>query len=376
MLYYNDHNDTFTNQQFYLVKAVFMRAIENNLTYEQIDPNNKLYKLKAFIKNNMKDPDVQDFLRWLARKYKELIFTEDFINALESDDLKYKKIEKLCLTYPFRNTPDNITKLYNALYIEDDDYKYNSGIYRELERLFKRFRIDYDAEIFKKFLYFVDNSNNLPIFTKNSYKSISTNYAINFYLAQEKNSMSEHQKEHYNQFKEGFSGDEITDEEIKNKYKQELLENIGRCYVAYLVSSQKITREDNDLHISSIDVGEGLGYDIYYKTEDKDGLRENLIKVKTTECNIDNAYESSFDITPNEYNLMINLHNYHEANYELVRVYSGLLNNGELTYDILVPVDENTLVSKYNPNITYIINEHKGMYTCTFNQNQRKNSNI
>lgn len=371
------NNETITKEQFNMYIATLEYSIKKNVPYYKIDTKNDIYGLKWYIKDHKNEKDVKDFLKWVAKTYINLILTDDLKDALNIDSkYKYDRIQKVCAAYPFRKNSFVIFQLYSILYIEDEDNKYSSGIYRTLERYLKEYRILYDVETYHKFIDFIDNYKGLPFF-EGGYKPLNPEDAGERYIKCINNNYEVYNTKHYLDFKaDVLLSEMLYEDEIHNRYENKLLGNIGELYAAYALQCEN----KNGLYLSAFSAGDGLGYDIYYNELDQStgNVREKLVEVKTTEKDfqvIDNDY---FSLSRNEYNFMCERLRNNDADYMVIRVFSTLARDKDITksfsYGVLYPIDENTLVSEGNPQMIYDIKYEQtdGKYYCTLRENTRK----
>ena len=369
-------DEIITKEQFNMYIATLEYSMKKGVPYSKIDPKNDIYNLKYYVIQHLDDENVLIFLKWVAESYCELILNENMTKILNMpDEYKYFKIEKFCEHFPFKKESFLISQLFNIFYVDDEYFQYRSAIYRTLEKYYKKFYTFYDEETYKKFIEMIDNSKNLPLFEPD-YKSLNTNDAVKLYLKCVNNDETVYNENHYLSYKTNILQKcDKDEEEIKKLYKNKLLGNIGEIYAATLLDKNIC----HNINISSITAGDGLGYDLYYDTYDNNGnVCENLVEVKTTERDFTSVDTDFFTLSKNEYNFMCDRLREKDANYYIIRVYSTLKVNNNLkealSYGVLFPLDEHTLISETEPTVQFDIkyNGQEGKYYCRLKENTRK----
>ena len=164
--------------------------------------------------------------------------------------------------------------------------------------------------------------------------------------------------EEFQKFK--ILNDELDTNELINSFYNKLLGNVGE----YFFTAKY--RDEQNLRFVSRDIGNGAGYDIYFR---RDSI-ERLIEVKTTTYYKLTDPADNFYISRNEYNRMLQVF---KGNYQAKYFISRVFYNSSIVFEDLdlQYIGNDTLRCQSIPSIEYDINCVKNKIYA-----KRKNSRI
>lgn len=260
--------------------------------------------------------------------------------------------------------------LYNAFNINDN------YVYYKKQEIYKNLPFAFSYEWYPQ--YFYQTTTN----PENLYRTIANNFykaIFNFFREQNVQPLNNDLEMLLNTFvsknkliltgTRDFYSDNIQKEEIwyyesfkghyrekivadyDKKYRNKLIGNIGEMYINnQLKYDAYYYKYLYDLNFVAKDLGNGFGYDIYFKHYMDNLFKEFLIEVKTTFNHDPKDKDDCFTITKNEYNTFLATLDNIYAEYRVYRVFKK---DNEYIHHRFRPIDEKTLVEVNNNDFTY-----------------------
>ncbi|MBQ8659439.1 MAG: DUF3883 domain-containing protein [Bacilli bacterium] len=270
---------------------------------------------RFFIRDNKDNPLVIEFINKLLFEYQSIFFDLNLIQALcIPNNLKHLKTQQIYKYLPSR-TNNYCCNLFNILEIPSEYYGNLHNFYQGCKWLFHKYGINNDIySIIDQVTLFTEE--NLPII-RGSIDEYDT-YEKEF--QRYRNAIiGIFDKEDLNTFAiiERLSNMYLSDEEIKRRYINKKLGNVGELYTYELVKTFKNAR------FTAKELGNGFGYDMYYQYSEKDTTIETLIEVKSTT----NLVDDYFSLSDNEYRVVLESESDPNTNYMICRILYDINNN-------------------------------------------------
>lgn len=254
----------------------------------------KVRLVKSYIINHADSNIVNEFIEAFIDYYEEISLNEELVKAFHEPKFFYRQIQI------YKNLPFTIKPLYGD-YIFDilelDGFPY---VYRGLKSAFEKYRkgLLNNPYINGIFEYFESNSH---VFkgSKDDYYSLDEEKKL---YRKANNGESFIELKYFM-----WSNDFGSENEAREPFMRKKEGNIGEIYTFDLINS-------NNKVLVARDIKNGFGYDIYFEYNNQ----ENLVEVKTTFNDI--SLEDAFELSKNEYRVMLQCLNNPSANYIVSRV--------------------------------------------------------
>ena len=330
------------NKFYYIANRVTTDFLDN----KKVLNTDMLKYLKEYIFTFPNEQEVLKFKEWINNLIYKNLFKQKFTEHLYSNDSFYfYRLLEMFANRPFlgkmyrTNEYSFISKLTEP---EFSDYcgNYQIQLYKCVD-YFKRIGVsELTDEYEKRVLQFIEDDYNLIIGEKDIYtKSLDDEILkYNKYLNLSKYSL--YNLPEFKLYQERYSGLYIDD--VESKFFNKLLGNIGEYLFLKKYSNEQF------LKFVARDIGNGLGYDIYFRK----GNIEKLIEVKTTSYYEFSDKNDSFYISKNEYDRMLQVFN---SNFQALYSISRIFYKSKTNYDdiFLEYVGNDTLRCQSDHSIEY-----------------------
>ncbi len=281
----------------------------------------QLEKIKLYIYNNPDNQYVKQFIEVFIELYVEAFFNKDLINSFAiPEQYHYYKQIRIYMNLPYTLHPFYAQVLPKTLVVPSEVY---GDFYQTFLWVLQKYRPWLaDHPNLQSILNFVGENKNIIRGSKDDFNHLSVE--INSY----------HQAINGQRLKEledfAFMEQCMDIEEVRRKFINKKIGNIGELYVYKLIKDQYFH------YFVSRDIKNGFGYDIYYF--DSKSSIENLVEVKTT---MNNSEDDYFKMSENEYDVMKKCFHNPFAQYYICRVHLDKHLNP--TYTLLSMQDDDTL---------------------------------
>ena len=203
------------------------------------------------------------------------------------------------------------------------------------------------SDLRDKIIEFVSNEDNWKALKREKKEPIT--------LEQEFKYLKEVEKGKINDDYIKFSGQKFIEKNMKQKYKNKKIGNIGELYTLDFLLSEKF-----NVRYVAQDISDGFGFDFLALGRNSGEFPEILIDSKTT----DNPNNWYFSITANEFNALCNSDNKYPYHYFISRVLVGIdketiEDHHMLTSSICNP---NKFEGVYDNNLEYEIDDYLSNY--------------
>lgn len=273
----------------------------------------EIYFTQNYMISNPNNEEVINFKFFLIEHFNKEINIEQIINAYNiSDKFVHLKNQRVLDSIPFRNNlylNSYLNKLFDTKDVFNSYLDYsNTNLYYSIFGDFENCLINEEINIFLN--DFIDNNKFAYRGTKSEYKDLD--YELYLYKDLSSKELFEYITEQRKQTTK------LSQDQLYTAFRNKRIGNAGEIYIYNQIKNNK------EAIFTSRDIGDGLGYDIYYQTLENNIEYENLGEVKTT-CY--NEEDDSFTISDNEYKVMINTIDENNVNYYVYRVFYDSVNN-------------------------------------------------